>query len=197
MNILIDRLPETVTVGASEFSINTDFRAGVAFETLVECGETNIYALLAPFFPDGIPKDVASAFEAVLLFYRCGDNTEIKQGGPSSNKQAYSFTVDSETIYADFRHYYSLDLSSIYLHWWAFRALLIGLPDDSGYKQRVYYRTCELTGLPKKERERINKIRNRIAINPEGRGKATLEERNAKMLAYASRRSKEASEVKG
>lgn len=196
MNILTDRLPEAVTVGASQFDINTDFRAGIAFELLVEKGETNVYKLLQPFFPDGFPRDVYGALEAVLCFYRCGDSSEIKeQSKPTKAKQAYSFKVDGETIYADFWRFYGLDLASIYLHWWAFRALLSGLPDDSGYKQRVYYRTCDLTGLPKKERERINNIRKLIEIAPEGKGKMTLEERNAQMLAYASRRSREASKA--
>lgn len=199
MNILTDRLPDTVEVGGYEIAINTDFRAGIKFELLVEKGESNVYSLLRLYYPAGYPKnDLRGALEAALMFYRCGDNTEPKQGGsdkPTSKKQAYSFSVDSETIFADFLRYYGLDLSSINLHWWAFRALLLGLPDDSGYKQRIYYRTCDLAGLPKKERERINKIRKLIEINPEGRGKLTLEERNAQMLAYATRRSKEANKV--
>lgn len=194
MNILTDRLPVTVTVGASQLEINTDFRAGVAFELMVEKGETSVSRLLYPFFPDGFPDDLdfEAVLEPILWFYRCGDKSEQKETGPTNNKQAYSFGVDGATIYADFWRFYGLDLSGIYLHWWAFRALLTGLPDDSGYKQRVYYRTCDLKGLPKKEQARINEIRKLIAINPNQRGKVTLEERNAKMLAYASKRSKEA-----
>ena len=201
MNILTDRLPETVTVGASQLEINTDFRAGVAFELMVEKGETNVYRLLYPFFPDGFPDDLdfEAVLEPVLWFYRCGDKSEQKGTGQTNNKQAYSFGVDGATIYADFWRFYGLDLSAMYLHWWAFRALLTGLPDDSGYKQRVYYRTCDLKGLPKKEQARINEIRKLIAINPDQRGKVTLEERNAQMLAYVSKRSNEASntEIKG
>lgn len=190
MNILTDRLPETVTVGSSEFEIETDFRAAVAFELLVEQGETNVFALLRPFFPNGIPRDLYGAMEAALSFYRCGEKPAEEKG---KGKRAYSFRVDGATIYADFWRYYGLDLSGVSLHWYAFRTLLAGLPDDSGYKQRVYYRTCELSGLPKKERERINKIRKAIEIS--GESKITLEERNAKMLAYATQRSKEANSL--
>lgn len=196
MNILTDRLPDTVEIGGAEFEINTDFRAGIAFELMVEKGEQRIGRLLSPFFPDGFPCEVITeafvedALEKALVFYRLGDDTEQKQ--EKTGKQSYSFDVDGETIYADFWRYYGLDLSTSYLHWWSFRALLTGLPDDSGFKQRVYYRTCELSGLPKKERERINKIRNLIAIHPEGKRKLTLEERNAQMKNYVAQRSKEA-----
>lgn len=195
MNILTDRLPETVEIGGAAFEINTDFRAGIAFELMVEKGEEQIGKLLAPFFPDGFPSEIVTedfvrdALDKTLVFYRMGDDTEQKESKPG--KQAYSFEVDAETIFADFWRYYGLDLSSSYLHWWSFRALLMGLPDDSGLKQRVYYRTCDLAGLPKKERERINKIRNLIAINTGGKKKLTLEERNAQMMEYVARRSKE------
>lgn len=197
MNILTDLLPVSVNIGGEEVLINTDFRAGIEFELLVERGEMQMGKLLRPFFPDGLQatiEDAEELLEAVLWFYRCGEKAEKKSGNtttPSNSKQAYSFDVDGATIYADFWRYYGLDLSKMYLHWWSFRALLMGLPDDSGYKQRVYYRTCDLSKLPKKERERVNKIRNLIAINKDGQ-KLTLEERNAQMINYAVQRSKNA-----
>lgn len=196
MNILTDALPDRVEIEGRPFIIETDFRAGIAFEIMVEKGELRIGELLSPFFPQGLPDvtDVSGAVDAVLMFYRCGETPQEAQGGATKSKQAYSFAVDASTVYADFWRYYGIDLSGASLHWWAFRALLLGLPDDSGYKQRVYYRTCDLAGLPKKERERINKIRKLIEIKPEGREKMTLAERNAQMLEYAARRSRQANE---
>lgn len=196
MNILTDRLPEHVEIEGRYYPINTDFRAGVEFELLVEKGEENVFKLLAPFFSEGLPDcDLAEVFKAAFSFYLCGAKIPEKKEGQKKEKQAYSFEVDSQTIFADFWRFYGIDLSVEGLHWWAFRALLMGLPDDSGYKQRVYYRTCDLSGLPKKEQARINRIRNLIAIEQEGRRKMTLEERNAQMLEYAAKRSRES--VKG
>lgn len=100
--------------------------------------------------------------------------------------------MDAETIFADFWRYYNIDLSSEALHWWVFRALLAELPQDSGFKERVYYRTCDLKGLPPAEQKRIKKIREYIAIKKENKGKLTLEERNALMLEYVAKRSEEA-----
>lgn len=188
MNILTDKLPVCVRVGSSVFSINTDFRAGIAFELMVDAEETNVEAVLSLFFPDGIPKDIDGALTAVLWFYACG-NAPKEDGEKTKSKPAYSFAVDAETIFADFWQYYGIDLSQASLHWWAFRALLVGLPEESGYKKRIYYRTCDLKDLPKKEKARIGRIRKQIAIEQKQGAKMTLAERNAQMMEYVNRRS--------
>lgn len=187
MNILTDRLPTTVKVGATTFDIETDFRAGVTFSLLIEKGEENILNLCKPFFPGGLPLDVAGAVEAVLYFFRGGEETTGDSG--RSDKPAYSFEVDSESIYADFWRYYNIDLAQDELHWWTFRSLLFGLPEDSNFKNRIYYRTCNLKDLPKKEKQRIAKIRKQIEIKTiEKGGKLTLEQRNKQMLDYVNKR---------
>lgn len=192
MNILLDRLPGAVSIGGNCYPLETDFRAAVAFELLVERGEEDPYKLLRPFYPHGVPGNVDEATSAALWFYQGGVEAPPKAEKGGNSPRAYSFEVDAETIFADFWRFYNLDLSADELHWWTFRALLSGLPEDSGYKQRVYYRTCDLKGLPKAEQARIKKIRNLIAINTAKRGKMTLEERNALMLEYVAKRSEEA-----
>ncbi len=190
MNILTDLLPSSVKVGSSTFDIETDFRAGISFYIMVEDGEENFYKLFAPFFPNGTPRDITGAVEAVLYFLRMGEKTE--ENAPKKSKSTYSFNVDSESIYADFWRYYNIDLSQDRLHWWTFRSLLFGLPEDSNFKMRIYYRTCDLNGLPKKEKKRIATIRKQIEIKAtEKGGKMTLEQRNKQMLDYVAKRSNE------
>ena len=190
MNILIDRLPSAVAGGGTRYQPETDYRAAVAFELLVDAGVDSLIELMRPFYPHGIPGDPEAAVEAALWFYRCGE--DIPEEQPKKKTRSYSFEVDADVIFADFWRYYNIDLSSEALHWWAFRALLAGLPQDSGYKERVYYRTCDLKGLPQAEQKRIKKIREYIAIKKENKGKMTLEERNALMLEYVAKRSEEA-----
>jgi hypothetical protein len=68
----------------------------------------------------------------------------------------------------------------------------MGLPEDSNFKKRIYYRTCNLKDLPKKEQKRIASIRKEIEIKiAEKGGKITLEERNKQMLDYVIKRSNE------
>lgn len=191
MNILLDKLPSSVEVGGTVFDLETDYRAAVKFSLLIEKGEENIFKLCEPFFPKGFPAELHKMIEAVLYFYRAGeekqDTGEVKSG---TSEPAYSFDVDRDAIYADFWRYYNIDLSEEYLHWWTFRSLLMGLPEDSNFKMRIYYRKCELKDLPKKEKQRISKIRKEIKINTvEKNGKITLEQRNNSMLEYVKKRS--------
>lgn len=193
MNILISPLPETVNISGKSYPINADFRAGVEFEMMIERGEESAFNLVAPFFPDGLPFDISGALRAVELFYCCGELPEKskKAEKPTQGKQAYSFGVDASAIFADFWRYYRIDLTREWLHWWAFRALLMGLPEKSEFKQRVYYRTCDLKDLSKRERARVMGIRSKIEIENKTGGKLTLEERNAAMKAYIAQRSAE------
>lgn len=191
MNILTEHLPSLIEVENTTFKLETDFRAGIEFSLMIEAGEENIYKLCTPFFPEGLPLDINKAVEAVIFFFRGGEILEEK-ATTKKEKPSYSFNVDSEAIYADFWRFYSLDLSKEYLHWWTFRSLLMGLPEDSNFKTRIYYRTCNLRDLPKKEQKRIAAIRKEIEIKTvEKGGKLTLEQRNKQMLDYVSKRSKE------
>lgn len=188
MNLLTDALPITVDIGGQAYDIRADFRAGIEFELMVESGEEDPRVMLRPFFPWGIPRDIEGALQAVMAFYCCGALPDKTAGKPTKTRQAYSFRVDAGAIFADFWRYYGLDLTQDELHWWAFRELLMGLPEKSEFKQRAYYRTCDLKGMSKKERERILKIRAGLDIKAKTSTKQTLEERDAAMLEYMARR---------
>ena len=70
MNILLNSLPNTVNIGGKETEIETDFRAGIKFELLIQKGEEDIEKLLEPFFPNGINEnDLLEALRSAELFY--------------------------------------------------------------------------------------------------------------------------------
>ena len=192
-NILTKTLPTKIQTENGIFEPVTDFRASVEFEILVENGEQDFLTLLRPYYPKGLPKDhEVAAANAAIWFYMCGDEAKKDEFKPTKRgKRTYSFAVDSEAIYADFSRYYNIDLTDAQLHWWKFRALLVGLPTDSSFKERIYYRTCELKGLSKKEQKRIAEIRKEIEIKENETSKVTLEQRDKQMLDYVSKRSSE------
>lgn len=200
MNILTDTLPNTIVIDGVKYKINTDFRAGVVFESMLMSGEWDFEKVAKMFFQDKIPGDLKSAFKSIELFYCCGKLPEktAKNAAKKEMKQAYSFDMDAEVIVADFWHYYNIDLTQEGLHWWVFRALLDGLPNDSNFKERAYYRTCDLKNLSKNERKRVVEIRKLIEIKPRGE-KKTLEARNNGWKDYIARRMAECSggEVNG
>lgn len=190
MNILIDNLPKAVTIGGKRYTPETDYRAAVAFEILAESDEATEEKLLRCFYPQEIPEDTKNAMLAALWIYGRGNVPLNKKEETKGAKtaRAYSFAFDAAAIYADFWRYYDIDLSNEALHWWTFHALLAGLPDESGYKKRIFYRTCSLKGLPKSEQARIKKIRKEIALSKKEKGKLSLAERNAQMRAYVAKR---------
>lgn len=192
-NILTKTLPTKIQTENGVFEPITDFRASVEFEIMVENGEQDIYTLLHPYYPKGLPKgNEAAAAEAAIRFYMCGNETKKDEFQPiKRGKRAYSFSVDGEAIYSDFSRFYNIDLTSESLHWWKFKALLMGLPNDSSFKERIYYRICDLNDLPKKEKKRIAAIRKEIEIKEKETSKITLEQRNKQMLDYVTKRSKE------
>ena len=192
MNILTTELPKTVDINGVRTPINTDFRASIQFETAILAGEKDEEKLLGFYF-DEIPKDKAEALQAIELFFCCGNIPKGKDRATRKTAQAYSFEDDASAIFADFWNVYNIDLSAEGLHWWAFRALLEGLPEKSEFKQRIYYRTVEskdLKGLSKKERERILSLKKRLEIKSDNKGgRMTLEERNESYINYVKMRS--------
>lgn len=189
-NILLESLPTKIQTENGTFEPVTDFRASIEFEIMVEAGEKNPYELFRPYYPKGLPEHEAGAAAAALWFYQCGNTEKRGTEKPSkSTKPCYSFAIDAPSIYADFLRYYKIDLTTAKLHWWKFRELLAGLPTDSAFKERIYYRTCELKGLSKNEQKRIREMRKQIEIKTAEKGvKITLEERNKQMIDYVMNR---------
>lgn len=190
-NILLETLPTKIQTANGVFEPVTDFRASIEFEIMVENGEQDIYKLMRPYYPNGLPEQEIDAAEAALIVYMRGsDEKQDKQNTSKRAKHVYSFAVDSAVIYADFLRYYKIDLTTASLHWWKFRELLAGLPTESAFKERIYYRTCELKGLSKNEQKRIKEIRKHIEIKETEKGvEITLEDRNKQMIDYVIKRS--------
>lgn len=189
MSVLTDALPNTIVIDGRKYKINTDFRVGIQFESMIMSNRWDIEKIFRLYFTDETPEDMKAAFKAIELFYCCGKQREktAKSEAKKAYKQAYSFDMDAEVIVADFWRFYNIDLTQEGLHWWVFRALLDGLPADSNFRERVYYRTCDLKKLSKNERKRVSEIRSRIEIK-QRKEKKTLEARNTGYKDYISRR---------
>lgn len=156
MNLLIDRPPETVWIGGTEYEINSDFRISVLFELLMQDDDVpdttkiaRAFELYFPVFPEG--EDPKEIFKAMAWFYRCGrsdkEQRPERSGEDSGNQpKAYSFDYDDEYIYAAFRQQYGIDLAEIeYLHWWEFRAMFKALDEKCAFVKIMGYRTTKIT----------------------------------------------------
>lgn len=176
MNLLIDKLPQTVRIGDTDYEIHSDFRVSILFELLIQDEDVEPGAkirqaleLYFPVFPEG--ESVEEIFSALLWFYQCGRTdkemkrsrklTESASGGGDDSERIYSYDYDDEYIYAAFLQQYGINLTQVdYLHWWEFRALFKALDHDCEFVKIMGYRSREVTGdMSKNERVFLNKMK--------------------------------------
>lgn len=199
MSILTAPLPETVSIGGQCVPIETSFRAGILFEQLALDDNLTVENILRVYYGDRWPEPYEEAVNAAIWFYRCRADEKKAEKESSdrklkNTKRGYDFEIDAEDIYTSFLQAYGIDLLVNDLHWWTFRALLIRLPDDTPFKQRVYYRTGSTKGMSNKQKKEFEERRKRYALPERGAidHKLSLMERDAAMKRYVDERFKEA-----
>lgn len=187
MNLLTDLLPETVQVSGKEHRINTDFRASILFEEMIQDkniteeqrffieellnipefkGDQKKARLLAKYnsglslYYSDIPEDLEGAISQMLWFYQCGKTEEQKQSGKGKKQeQIYSFAHDADYIYAAFMEQYGIDLNAADLHWWKFSAMFAGLKEDCLISKVMGYRAADTTGMDKEQKKFYKKMK--------------------------------------
>lgn len=166
------------------YRLRTDFRTGMAYQTMLLHGSATVKEVLDLWFPGDCPADSSAALEAVNEFYRCGDapSDQADQNLP----MPYAFEADSAALIAAFQREYNIDLSTAKMHWWRFSALLRGLMEHS-FSERVQYRVCDLGKIRSKElRDNYSKLKQQFALDAHGRKRkepTTVEEYEAMIMA--------------
>lgn len=168
MNILIDLVPKKVTINNRQYEINSNFRNSILFEILMQDPKVSknekIRLALSLYYPT-IPKDIESAVNEMLSFYRGAKETKknkkIAKTENQKNKRVYSFRHDADYIYAAFMSEYGIDLQDIeYLHWWKFKALFRALKDDNKIVQIMGYRSMKIDNkMSKEEKKRYQELK--------------------------------------
>lgn len=174
-NILLDDLPEAVTVEGKSFFIDSDFRTCIILEKILSSdmpAKDKIEEAITLFYTDEVPNDLEEAVEAILFLYRCGEEPKQNQRRKKNGnvelkpKMIYSFEYDAPYIFGAFMSQYHIDLNEIeYMHWWKFQALFRSLEDHNKIVEIMGYRAVDLGKIEnKKERERIAKMKSIYAL---------------------------------
>jgi len=180
LNLLMDILPEYVTIDGEDYFLDTNFRNGIIFEKIAFADipiEDKVAQLLPVFFTEQIPRDITSAMYSIIEFYGCGVDTK-KSDTPKRRKNGnvvlkpkmiYDYFHDAPYIYAAFMGNYGIDLNDIeYLHWWKFHALFRGLPSSAKIVEIMGYRGTDLGRIKSKsEQERIARMKEIYALPQE------------------------------
>lgn len=190
MNVFYEELPEALEINGREYSVITDFREWIRFSDMLKSDIPPEFKLefLSEMFLEEVPDlytedGIEEAMDAITSFLSLSgtefpdissdeanseEESEEVEYEEQRAKKAIYYEQDAPYIISAFRREYQIDLLSVpYMHWWEFRMLLDGLSEESQIKKRIYWRTCDVSKMDKKERREILKIRRSITIPEE------------------------------
>lgn len=187
-------LPEAVEIDGMSHPVDSDFRLGIAIETEILAEEKpDVYGLLLSFYKGSIPQNIEGAVTAMVDFFKLREDEEASRENGKKGGRIYDYTMDADVILASFLSAYGIDLSTASLHWWTFRRLMLNLPNDTPFMQRIKYRTADLKKLGKDERKHYKKMQALYAIKKHpGEKSMTVEERDAALKEKVKRIREEA-----
>ena len=121
--------------------------------------------LLYNVFGRAVPADREAALAAILYFYACGE--PASPDTPEPPEKLLDWAKDSPKIWADFRVYAGIDLDSVKMHWWEFRALFASLPPDAQIKDAIAWRGLDLAEIEDPKQRMIYARRKQaVALEP-------------------------------
>ena len=187
INILTEKLPKSVSICGQKYPINSDFRAAMEFEILIQSDASprrKTRGAIRIFFGGNPPPFPENAIiDAIINFYAGGGNDSDER--PKKNrKRIYSFAQDGDYIAAAFRSQYGIDLLTMpYMHWYEFRALFKGLEESCEIVKIMGYRAADISKIKyKPERERISRLQEIYKIKSENAKRfLSLADRDAAM----------------
>lgn len=169
MNILVDELPTAIEIDDDVFDIDTDFRSCLrtilAYEDPLITDNERRLVLLVNLYGNSIPDDLDKAVKAGLKFLDGGNEPE--EGDSIVGPRVYSFSKDSNFIYAAFKQTHNIDLNTASLHWWKFLALFMDLGPDTTFCNLIQLRRKLKTGKASKEERALARDMSDIIDLPE------------------------------
>lgn len=190
MNVFYEELPKSLEINGREYPVITDFREWIRFSDMLKSDIPPEFKLefLSEMFLEEVPDlytedGIEEVMDAITSFLSLSgtefpdissdeanseEESEEVEYEEQRAKKAIYYEQDAPYIISAFRREYQIDLLSVpYMHWWEFRMLLDGLSEESQIKKRIYWRTCDVSKMDKKERREILKIRRSITIPEE------------------------------
>jgi len=187
MNILTEKLPDSVFVEGKEYPVNTDFRVWIRLALMLDRkdipAEEKFFGACRLCFDferkKELPDNFKSTVEALVSFFTEGNNTEKSQNNQSADNRVYDFSCDSGYIYAAFLECYGIDLIRIeQLHWFSFSALFKALPKSCKMVEIMMYRGADISKLSGEEKKYYSEMKELYAL-PDNR---TREEKDSAIV---------------
>lgn len=120
-------LPNVVMIDGNPYSIYTDFRVWMKFETEISKISANQTVDVSYLFKNDMPQ--YCNLSDLFVFSR--PQSELPRSTSHAKTIVVDYEIDSEYIYAAFLSQYGIDLCDVEeLHWHKFLALFKGLKDE-------------------------------------------------------------------
>ncbi|MFO3716124.1 Gp15 family bacteriophage protein [Anaerococcus cruorum] len=192
-NYLTNGLPKGVQLYDYFLEFNTDFRNWINYEETMMNEENKpeelIIKIIELCFKDGLDIlnyiEIDIAINQILWFFTIGtyeDKDVEKQEEDSEetvvkrkSKVVYSFIHDWGYIYSAFMQCYGVDLFSVDLHWWKFKAMFDALSDDTLFSKILGYRSVVISSKMSKEEKKFYRNMKKIYGLPDTRSEEEKE----------------------
>lgn len=141
------------------------------------------------FYREPVPAaQVEDAFAAMLRFYAGGtpDRETRSSGGSGSGEVTFDYAYDADYIVAAFQQAYCIDLTAERLHWWRFRALFLGLPEETTMRKILDIRATDTSGMEGRMRQEYEQRKEVFALPNTLKGGTrivSVQDHNAAFLA--------------
>ena len=143
-------LPNNIEVAGKSYLLNTDFREWLKFGSILQQKNTEIFDLLFVINNDitalDILKNQDEFITKLIEFYR-NKNVTPRQDNSSTNDIVVDYILDGEYIVASFMQAYHIDLTQCDMHWHMFKALFVGLPEDTKISQIMSMRSYRKSNI--------------------------------------------------
>lgn len=164
IDLRVKGLPSHIDVAGRSFLIKTDFRLWLDFDKKLSSKDCRLvdllYLLDESYYTDTCleclfanPREFCSE---LMQFYTNANLTPKK--GDTGADRVIDYIEDGEYIYASFLQAYNIDLVDVEeLHWHKFKALLLGLPDNTKIKEIMSMRGWRKSNKTYEEQAKENK----------------------------------------
>lgn len=139
---------DSVRFGGKTYRIDADFRSVMRAMEIMEdqtlWPDIRMEKALRCFVRGRLPRDRGGLLDAIF---------RALLGEGKAGKRVLSYEQDADMIFAGFWQAYGIDLFHARLHWWAFRALLANLPENTRMAEVIAIRTRPVPAPNKHNKE--------------------------------------------
>ena len=172
--MFLEKLPKSIKIEDKYYPLRTDFRTWIKIESILKDKNipdqfklSTIIVVCDLFYGNRkISKlDYGAILDSIFSFWRMFK--PLNKKAKVTSDIAYSYEQDFDLIASAFRQQYNINLFEVNMHWFVFKSLFDGLSDETMFKRVVFYRTVDLSKVPKEQKKEYSELKEFYRIKEE------------------------------